>query len=345
MPSTVPIALISKIRSMRPGTPLSLARAALVHASNDLPAAMAYLESQAELLGTAKATKLAGRKATEGLIGIAVMGDGTGGMGVRAAMVEINCETDFVARTEQFGKCVEAIARSLAFFAEPLEGEGVTGIVKRVSEDVGDTPLVPDVGTVVVGKVDKVETIKSTIASTIAILGESISLRRACTIALTPALSEDFIANGSTQVLGSYSHNNSPSSSSSSSNPSASNTTYSAGTRASLVLALLPRGGHVEKPDIKTLLRALARQVVAVPTSSVSPPPSATIDASEEMSTSLYRQPIMTFQPTPTFEFEAGTPVEELLKAWSANKGLESSLEVQELERWIVGSVGEAEDQ
>jgi elongation factor Ts len=55
--------------------------------------------------GVAKAEKRAGREATEGLIGSYVHHDGAIGV-----LVELNCETDFVARTEDF----KALAKDLA---------------------------------------------------------------------------------------------------------------------------------------------------------------------------------------------------------------------------------------
>src|ERR1700759_578653 len=56
--------------------------------------------------GLSKAAKKAGRVAAEGLIGIAVAVDGK-----KAAMVEVNSETDFVARNEQFQGLVKMIAQ------------------------------------------------------------------------------------------------------------------------------------------------------------------------------------------------------------------------------------------
>jgi elongation factor Ts len=74
---------------------------ALVEKDGDLDAAIQYLREK----GMADAAKRAGRAATEGLVGSYVH---TGGkIGV---LVEVNCETDFVARTDQF----KELARNLA---------------------------------------------------------------------------------------------------------------------------------------------------------------------------------------------------------------------------------------
>lgn len=54
-----------------------------------------WLREQAKALGWSKATKLEGRQTTQGLVGV-VVNQGA------AALVEVNCETDFVARNSTF---------------------------------------------------------------------------------------------------------------------------------------------------------------------------------------------------------------------------------------------------
>ncbi len=66
---------------------------ALVEAKGDIEAALEILRNR----GQAKADKKAGRVAAEGRIEIALAADGKSGV-----LVEINCETDFVARDENF---------------------------------------------------------------------------------------------------------------------------------------------------------------------------------------------------------------------------------------------------
>jgi len=72
--------------------------------------------------GLAAAAKKAGRAAAEGLIGYKVDGQ-------TAALVELNCETDFVAKTEDFGKARQLLA-DLVFQAASLgdapDGDGAT---------------------------------------------------------------------------------------------------------------------------------------------------------------------------------------------------------------------------
>ncbi|WP_421865591.1 translation elongation factor Ts [Parvibaculum sp.] len=74
-------------------------KSALNESGGDMEAAVDWLRTK----GLAKAAKKAGRVAAEGLIG--VIANGTAG-----AVVEVNSETDFVARNEQFQKMVSDIA-------------------------------------------------------------------------------------------------------------------------------------------------------------------------------------------------------------------------------------------
>ena len=71
--------------------------------TGDMEAAVTYLREK----GLAAAAKKSGRVATEGLVGIVIEGP-------RAAIIEVNCETDFVARNPEFGSLVHDLAmRSL----------------------------------------------------------------------------------------------------------------------------------------------------------------------------------------------------------------------------------------
>lgn len=367
---TVPIALISKIRSLRPGTPLSLARSSLQATSNDVDAAIAWLAAQAAASGAKKAERLKGRVAEQGLVGVALMRDGLAsgkdGMGgVRACIVELSCETDFVARTGEFGKLLEDVTRSLAFFAEaaaPSSGSvsGGEHFVHHVPETVLDTPLVPALSATSTSipfaqPGAPHPTVGSSIATTISLLGESISLRRAVTVSIDPSAST-----GPAYLASTYLHGTTPT-------PAGSTTvkdlTYSSGTLASLILARLPTGfppsssPEIEistKSEIHQILRALARQVVAVPTEEVRSSSSDDAVKSEEeggeVSKALYSQPVMTLSPTSVkgYEFEQGARIESLLQGWSASKGLAeagSALEVLELVRWEVGGGGSGKEE
>jgi elongation factor Ts len=88
----------------RTGSGMMECKKALVDASGDMDAAIETLRKT----GLAKADKKAGRVAAEGLIAVAVSGDGRS-----ATLVEVNCETDFVAKKSEFQDFANAIARRI----------------------------------------------------------------------------------------------------------------------------------------------------------------------------------------------------------------------------------------
>src|SRR6188768_906066 len=85
----------SKVMELRQRTGLGMmeCKKALTEAEGDL----AKAEELLRIRSGAKASKAAGRVAAEGVIGLYTASDGK-----VAAMVEINCETDFVARNDDF---------------------------------------------------------------------------------------------------------------------------------------------------------------------------------------------------------------------------------------------------
>src|SRR6059036_3332481 len=91
---------VAELRA-RTGAGMMDCKKALEETSGDLEKAVDVLRAK----GAAKADKRAGREASEGLIGSYVHHDGKIGV-----IVELNCETDFVARTEDF----KTLARDLA---------------------------------------------------------------------------------------------------------------------------------------------------------------------------------------------------------------------------------------
>jgi elongation factor Ts len=97
-------ALVKKLRDQT-GAGMMECKAALTEAKGDLEAATTILRKR----GLAQATKKAGRSTNEGLIGSYIH---TGGkIGV---LVEVNCETDFVARTDAFQGLAREIAMHIA---------------------------------------------------------------------------------------------------------------------------------------------------------------------------------------------------------------------------------------
>ena len=96
--------LVKKLRDLT-GAGFMECKAALTEANGDLDAAVTILRKR----GLAQAAKKAGRSTSQGSVGSYIhMG---GKMGV---LVEVNCESDFVARTDQFAALVKEIAMHIA---------------------------------------------------------------------------------------------------------------------------------------------------------------------------------------------------------------------------------------
>ncbi|MES2124651.1 MAG: translation elongation factor Ts [Gemmatimonadota bacterium] len=137
---------ISELRA-RTGAGMMDCKKALEEANGDMSLASELLRKK----GIAKAEKRAGRDASQGLVVIESAGDGS-----TAAMVELNCETDFVARNEDF----QALARQLvqhalgsspvgvthaAFLAEQMDGKSIEEVVKLASGKTGEAMTVKQV--------------------------------------------------------------------------------------------------------------------------------------------------------------------------------------------------------
>lgn len=78
---------------------------ALEECKGDMEKAMEYLRKK----GLARAQKKAGRIATEGVVGSYIHGEGRIGV-----LLEVNCETDFLARTPEFATLVKEVAMQIA---------------------------------------------------------------------------------------------------------------------------------------------------------------------------------------------------------------------------------------
>ena len=110
------------------------AKKALTETDGDMEAAIDWLRTK----GLAKAAKKSGRIAAEGLIGVAVR-DGVG------VAVEVNSETDFVAKNEEFQSMVRAIAQA-ALQVETVEalndvavnGKPVSGVLTDAIAKIGE---------------------------------------------------------------------------------------------------------------------------------------------------------------------------------------------------------------
>jgi elongation factor Ts len=97
-------AMIKDLRE-RTGAGMSDCKKALVETSADMDKAIEYLRTK----GLAKAAKKAGRIATEGVVSSYIHGGGRIGV-----LVEVNCETDFVARNPDFQNFVKEVSLQIA---------------------------------------------------------------------------------------------------------------------------------------------------------------------------------------------------------------------------------------
>jgi elongation factor Ts len=97
----------SKIKQLRDetGAPVMDCKRALEEANGDLEAAKEKLRQR----GAALAEKKAGRVAAQGIVDSYIHGGGRIGV-----LVEVNCETDFVARNEDFRRLVHDLAMQIA---------------------------------------------------------------------------------------------------------------------------------------------------------------------------------------------------------------------------------------
>ena len=134
--------LVKELRE-RTGAGMMECKKALTETNGDIEAAIENMRKS----GQAKAAKKAGRTAADGVIVIASNDGGT-----RAVMVEVNCETDFVAKDENFKSFAEAVGERVlnsdaadveALMAMPLhEGEDTTieearqALVSKIGENM-----------------------------------------------------------------------------------------------------------------------------------------------------------------------------------------------------------------
>jgi elongation factor Ts len=198
----ISVELVKDLRQ-RTGAGVIDCKTALQEAKGDMETAIDYLRRK----GLATAAKKAGRIATEGLVSSYIHAGGK--MGV---LVEINCETDFVAKTEDFKTFVKNIAMHIAAAnpqyirreeipEEVLEREGA--IYRTQALDAGKSQKIID--KIIEGKMERfysevclIEqtyikdsdlTIKELLDAMIAKVGENISIRRFARFQLGEGLS------------------------------------------------------------------------------------------------------------------------------------------------------------
>ncbi len=140
-------------------------KAALNETNGEMEAAQDWLRKK----GISKAAKKSGRVAAEGLIGLQVTG-------TKAVVVEVNSETDFVARNDLF--------------------QGLVKMIANVALDVGT-----DVATINAAKAGSI-TVAESIADTVAKIGENMTLRRAASVEVSKGAIGQYIHNSVSDGLG-----------------------------------------------------------------------------------------------------------------------------------------------
>jgi elongation factor Ts len=156
--------MVKELRE-RTGAGMMDCKAALQETSGDMEQAVDLLRKK----GLAKAAKKGGRIAAEGLIGLAVEGQ-------KGVVVEVNSETDFVARNELF--------------------QGLVKMIANVALGVG-----ADVEKIKAAKVGNI-TIADAIVDSVAKIGENISLRRASALSVGKGVIASYVHNSVDEGLG-----------------------------------------------------------------------------------------------------------------------------------------------
>ncbi len=163
-------AMVKELRD-KTGAGMMDSKKALTENNGDMEAAIDWLRAK----GIAKADKKAGRTAAEGLVGVAVSGN-TG------AAVEVNSETDFVARNADFQKMVAEIAGVAA---------GVDGTGADVIAQVNAATL-PSAG----------KSVEDHIKDAIGTIGENMNARRASRLSVESGVVASYVHNAVATDMG-----------------------------------------------------------------------------------------------------------------------------------------------
>ncbi|HEY2884562.1 MAG TPA: translation elongation factor Ts [Rhizomicrobium sp.] len=140
-------------------------KAALGETNGDMEAAIDWLRKK----GISKAAKKAGRTAAEGLVGVAVGNDA-------GALIEVNAETDFVARNDEF----KGFVKSAALLALEESGD----LEKILNRKMGSSSA------------------QATLTELVAKIGENLSVRRATALAVNPGVVAAYVHNATSPELG-----------------------------------------------------------------------------------------------------------------------------------------------
>jgi elongation factor Ts len=162
--ANITAAMVKELRDAT-GAGMMDCKKALNETGGDMEAAIDWLRKS----GAMKAAKKANRAAAEGLVGVAV-DDGAG------VLLEVNAETDFVARNEEFKDFVKA-ATALAL----REGGDLE---KLLGHPMGSS------------------TVQQTLTELVAKIGENMSVRRAAAVTVNPGVVAAYVHNAASPELG-----------------------------------------------------------------------------------------------------------------------------------------------
>jgi elongation factor Ts len=162
--ANITASLVKDLRD-KTGAGMMDCKKALNETGGDMEAASDWLRKT----GLLKAAKKSGRIAAEGLIGVAVGGDA-------GALVEVNSETDFVARNDEF----KAFVKSAAKIALEEGGD----VEKLLARPMGDG------------------CVKDALTAMIAKIGENMSVRRAAALAVSPGVVSSYVHSAASPELG-----------------------------------------------------------------------------------------------------------------------------------------------
>ena len=331
-----------------PGTSLIKAREALVASrssaapdTDNVEAAIAWLDHNRKEEGAKRAAKVASRTTSEGVVGLCTLADGLRASTARSGIVELNCETDFVARNELFGALARDIAHTVAWY--PMFAQATGGdVVQDIAPDVLlDCPLMPyDTAS---SAATDVRTVRAAITEVVARLGEKVALTRAASV-----LCENDPK--STLVTGSFAHGAGATVAASSTPTQA---TFASGRVASLLLVRF--AGRVasaaQRVDLddpvhaasRALVRSLARQAAGFPTTCID---AADAPSDGQPSTALLAQPFAMLLPSAGVEVTSEeATVDDVLQTWGKSFGESpESVQVVGLRRWEVGETNAPAD-
>lgn len=164
--AAISAALVKELREMT-GAGMMDCKKALTESAGDLESAKDWLRTK----GLALAAKKAGRVAAEGLVGVALDGR-------RGAIVEVNSETDFVARNDAFQALVGDVARLVLDTGDDLDA-----LKARAYPDGGGS-------------------VEETLTNLIAKIGENMSIRRVRALSVEQGSVSAYMHNKVTPDLG-----------------------------------------------------------------------------------------------------------------------------------------------